>query len=101
MLIMKEWEIYSKNNDHEKMEEDFIYFLEHPEIDRLIPSAEKCILVGKVFGHEDFCDGDEIHTSAIKRIDRIKDSSATSGDMACVVTDSGSKYHILLEKKKR
>lgn len=96
---IKEWKLHSTKADRLLMQDDLDYFLKNEEMDRIDLSTRNCRLSGRVFGKEGFKDGDAIHTSAIKRIDRIK--KGDSGSDLLVTTVTGSEYCINLADLRR
>lgn len=96
--MIREWEFYFLQEDGYEnrfiVAKAFLKFWDDNSIEKLdVPG--RCMLGGKIFGREGFNDGDEIFTSIIETIERIKcsDCSDTQHDLMCATTISGSKYY--------
>ncbi len=97
---IKDWKICAKKEDIPKVKDDLVFFLGNKAMNRLVLSPNKCYLAGKVFGKEGFENGEEVQTSAIKRMDRVINNNTSSGDLLCVTTISDSTYYISLSDRK-
>lgn len=96
--IISGWELYFNEahgyDNRSTVARAFTNFWQRNYAEKLeIPG--KCMLGGKVYGHEKFNDGEEIMTSNVESVERVERSkqNGVSHDLMCATTKSGSKYY--------
>ena len=96
--MIKKWQVYFKLEDgydnRDTVMKAFVQFLAHPKNEKL-EMPGKCILGGRIFGHDHFEDGDEILTSLVTEFRWLREEEGTS--VVEATTKSGSKYRLFLD----
>lgn len=98
-VMLKAWQLYFDKSDggyanRHNVVSVFAPFWENSNAELMI-TPEKFMIGGNVYGRAGFNDGDEILTSHIDQIVRVKHSmkNGIPHDLLCATTKSGSKYY--------